>query len=97
MHIYAKATLKKYWQTHPEAREALKAWFADVSAARWRAPGDLRKMYATVSILNDNRAVFNIKGNKHRIVVRINYRRGWVYVRFIGTHAQYNQIDANKI
>jgi len=97
MHIFSKATLKRYWRTHPAARETLRAWFADVSAVTWRTPADLRRIYATVSILNNNRAVFNIKGNKYRVVVSINYERGWVYVRFVGTHAEYDKIDANKI
>lgn len=97
MHVFSKTTLKRYWKANPAAREALKVWFADVSAASWKTPADLRSIYATVSVLNNNRAVFNIKGNKYRIVVRINFVRGWVYVRFIGTHAEYDKIDANKI
>jgi mRNA interferase HigB len=97
MHVFSKGTLREFWKVNPKAKEVLKAWHADVSSAIWKKPTELRNSYATVSILKDNRAVFNIKGNEYRIVVRINYDRGWVYIRFVGTHAEYDKIDADTI
>lgn len=97
MHVFARSTLKQYWQANPSAKEALRAWYADVASSTWEKPADLRRTYATASILKDNRVVFNVKGNSYRIVVRINYARGWVYIRFVGTHAEYDRIDANTI
>ena len=97
MRIIARSTLKKYWQAHPQTEEPLKAWYADVRNSSWKKPADLRTSYATGSILKDNRAVFNIKGNQYRIVVRINYGIGLVFIRFVGTHAEYNKINAETI
>ncbi len=97
MRIIARSTLREYWQTYRETEEALKAWYADVKHATWKNPADLRKTYATVSLLTNDRAVFNIKGNQYRIVVRINYAKALVFIRFVGTHAAYDRIDAEKI
>lgn len=97
MRVIAKSTLVRFWAAHSDAAETLRAWYVDVSKANWRGPSDLKAMYATVSILRDNRAVFNIKGNRYRIVVKINYQAGIVFIRFVGTHAQYDRIDAEAI
>lgn len=97
MRIIARGALRKYWDTHPETEEPLKAWYADVKNSSWKKPTDLRNTYATVSPLKDNRAVFDIKGNQYRIVVRINYAKGLVFIRFIGTHAEYDKINAETI
>ncbi|MCL5429108.1 MAG: type II toxin-antitoxin system HigB family toxin [Chloroflexi bacterium] len=97
MRILARSTLREYWQEHPETEEALKAWYADVRNANWKKPTDLRSIYATVSLLKGDRAVFNIKGNQYRIVVKINYAKSLVFIRFIGTHAAYDRIDAETI
>ncbi|QYK51618.1 MAG: type II toxin-antitoxin system HigB family toxin [Anaerolineales bacterium] len=97
MRVVARSTLREYWVKHPAVAEALKAWYADVSHADWNSPADLRRNYATVSILRDARAVFNIKGNQYRIVVRINYVLKLVFIRFVGTHTEYDKIDAESI
>lgn len=97
MRIVARSTLREYWRKHPAVEQALKAWYADVSHAEWGSPADLRKTYATVSILKDARALFNIKGNQYRVVVRINYSLKLVFIRFVGTHAEYDKIDAESI
>ncbi len=97
MRIIAKKTLREFWECHADAEQALKAWYYDVKHADWKSPGDIRKTYATASILANNRVVFNIRGNNYRLVVAINYDFGIVYIRFVGTHQEYDQIDAEYI
>jgi mRNA interferase HigB len=80
-----------------DAREPAMAWFHQVKQADWAKPADLKRDIRSASILKDGRAVFNIAGNKYRIVVWINYPYTVVYIRFIGTHRQYDAIDAQKI
>jgi mRNA interferase HigB len=75
----------------------LKAWYQEAEDADWKGPGDIKRNYPSASILEDNRVVFNIKGNRYRLIVRINYHYGMVWIRFIGTHSQYDKIDASKI
>ena len=74
-----------------------KAWFQETGHVEWRNPKDIKREYPSASILADNRVVFNIKGNHYRLVVRINYDYQMVWIRFIGTHAEYDKIDATKI
>jgi mRNA interferase HigB len=76
---------------------ALDGWYADVKKVAWREPADLKRQYGSASILKDRRAVFNICGNKYRLVVKINYVKGVVYIRFIGSHAVYDAIDAQEV
>jgi mRNA interferase HigB len=98
--IIALSTLKAFLSRSPafaDAREPVMAWFRQVKAADWAAPADLKRAIRNVSILRDGRAVFNIAGNKYRIVVRINYPYRVVYIRFIGTHRQYDMIDAQTV
>ncbi|NWF81276.1 MAG: type II toxin-antitoxin system HigB family toxin [Chloroflexi bacterium] len=97
MRIIAKKTLREFWECHADAEQALKAWYYDVKYADWKSPVDIRKTYATASILANNRVVFNIRGNNYRLVVAINYDFGIVYIRFVGTHQEYDQIDAEYI
>ncbi|HQS51845.1 MAG TPA: type II toxin-antitoxin system HigB family toxin, partial [Daejeonella sp.] len=72
-------------------------WFRETSNIEWESPGDLKSEYPSASFLHDNRVVFNIKGNKYRLIVRINYDYQMVWIRFIGTHAEYDKIDATRI
>src|SRR5262245_56483901 len=97
MRIIAKKALKAYWTREPAAKTALEAWHAEVKQAQWSTPADVKASYGTASILKDGRVVFNIGGNKHRLVVWINYEFFTVYVRFIGTHREYDEIDAQTI
>ena len=97
MRIIARKTLRKYWESHPDAREALQAWYADVKRAEWNSPADVKRIYRNASIVANNRVVFNIKGNKYRLIVAIDYRRKTIYIRFIGTHAEYDKIDATTV
>jgi mRNA interferase HigB len=97
MRIIAKKTLKDYWQKEPAAQTALEAWHAEAKNAAWSSPNDIKDRYATASILRDGRVVFNIGGNKYRLVVWINYEFFTIYVRFVGTHKEYDAIDAQTI
>lgn len=100
MRIIALSTLKKFWEGSPsnlDAKNPTLAWYKLVEAADWETPHDIKKDFQSASILKDGRAVFNIAGNKYRIVVWINYPYRVVYVRFIGTHEDYDQIDAQTV
>ena len=97
MRVIALSTIKGFWGENPDSEEALKAWYAVTSAADWQKPQDLKDSYRNASILQDGRAVFNIAGNKYRLIVWINYPYRVVYIRFIGTHKQYDAIDAQTI
>ncbi len=83
--------------THSNSEESLKSWHKEAVEASWNSPQDIKKDYPSASILQDNRVVFNIKGNTYRLVVKVNYDFGIVWIRFIGTHAQYDRINASTI
>jgi mRNA interferase HigB len=97
MRIIARKTLISFWKKHPDSAEPLKAWFKVASESAWSSPQDIKAQYKNASILKDGRAVFNIAGNKYRLVVWINYDYGVVYIRFIGTHREYDAINAQTI
>lgn len=97
MRIIARRTLREFWEQHPDAEQALQAWYHDAKDARWTSPTDVKRMYTTASILADNRVVFNIRGNQYRLIVAINYAYGIVYIRFIGTHKAYDNVDATTV
>ena len=100
MRIIALSTLKAFLDAKPvpaDAREPVMAWYRQVKAADWASPADVKRDIRSVSILKDGRAVFNIAGNKYRIVVWINYPYRVVYIRFVGTHRNYDAIDAQSI
>lgn len=95
--IFSKSTLREYWRKNPETEQYLKTWFETVAEANWKNPKDVKSTFANASILKDGRVVFNIKGNSFRLVARINYEKDWLFIRFIGTHQEYDKIDANTI
>ncbi|OYT12882.1 MAG: addiction module toxin RelE [Bacteroidetes bacterium 4572_114] len=97
MRVIAKKTLREFWKKHADSEEQLKTWYKEASKAKWTNPPDIKKEYAKASILKGGRAVFNICGNKYRLVTDINYKRQWAFIRFIGTHDDYDMIDANTI
>ena len=97
MRIIAKKTLKAFWERFPNARGSLEAWHAEAKSATWRTPADVKAKYGSASILKDGRAVFNIGGNNYRLVVWINYEFSVIYIRFVGTHEEYDAIDAETI
>ena len=100
MRIIALSTVKAFLNrsaVHADAREPVMAWFRQVRSADWATPADVKRAIRSVSILRDGRAVFNMAGNKYRVVVWINYPYRVVYIRFIGTHRQYDAIDAQTV
>ena len=97
MRIVAKKTLRDFWNKHNDCEEQLKTWYNETNKTNWKNPNELKKDYPSASILENNRIVFNIKGNKYRLVVKINYEYQIMWIRFIGTHAGYDKIDSNKI
>lgn len=99
MRIIARKTLADHWNKpgREDSEQPLRAWFAEAESACWARPSDLKAQFLSASILRDGRAVFNIAGNKYRLVAWINYPYGVLYIRFIGTHAEYDRIDAQEI
>jgi mRNA interferase HigB len=97
MRIIAKKTLREFWGRHGNAEEPLLAWYREVLKEDWDTPARVKEKYRNASIVGDNRVIFNIKGNDYRLVVRINYPARIVYVRFVGTHAEYDAIDVEEV
>ena len=97
MRVIAKRTLRTFWSKHKNCEEQLKAWFKEAEEAQWRGTSDIKIDYPSASFLKDNRVVFNVKGNSYRLIVKINFSYKIAWIRFVGTHAEYDKIDANKI
>ncbi len=99
MRIIARKALRRFWERpeYSDSEQPLRAWFREASRAEWNHPADIRAAYRTASFVGNDRVVFNIGGNKYRLIVRVNYAYGIIYIRFIGTHRQYDQIDASKV
>lgn len=99
MRVIAKSKLVKYW-SQPECADskgALQSWYDEAIKANWKTPQDIKEQYRNASICGNNRVVFNISGNKYRLVVEMQYRAGIVWVKFVGTHAQYDQINVETV
>lgn len=97
MRVIAKKILRDFWLAHAGCEQQLKSWFQEATNASWKNPNQIKKEYPSASILNDNRIVFNIKGNNYKLVVKINYHYQMVWIRFVGTHSEYDKIKANEI
>ncbi len=100
MRVIAKRALRTFWERHPKnaaAKVPLQDWYARAAVADWATPSDVKAQFGAASILKQGRVVFSVGGNKYRLVVRINYPYRVVYVRFVGTHEEYDAIDANTI
>ncbi len=97
MRIIAKRTLVDFWEVHATAQKPLDEWFRFVRHAEWEDSQDIKRDFASASFLANNRVVFNIGGNKFRLVTKIDYEYKIVFTRFIGTHAEYDKIDAVEI
>lgn len=95
--IIAKRTLREFWKEHADSEQYLKLWYETAKTSNWKSPGDIKRTYINASILKGNRVVFNIKGNSYRLIVKFNYERQWAFIRFLGTHAEYDKVDANTI
>ena len=95
--IIAKRTLREFWKNHTDSEQYLKTWYETAKNSKWSSPNDIKRTYINASILKDSRVVFNIKGNSYRLIVKFNYVRQWAFIRFIGTHAEYDKINADTI
>ena len=97
MRVIAKKVLISFWKIHKDAEQPLKAWYDEVIKANWRTPNDIKLLYKSVSFVEKNRVIFNIAGNKYRLIVAVAYHFGAVYIKFLGTHKEYDRIDAANI
>ncbi|WP_112849323.1 type II toxin-antitoxin system HigB family toxin [Rhizobiales bacterium] len=98
MQVVAKSTLKKFWEVHDQAETPLKIWYATVNGADWVGPSDVKAMFGSnVDFVSDNRLIFDISGNKYRLIVHVSYRFKRVLIKFIGTHAAYDAIDPETV
>jgi mRNA interferase HigB len=99
MRIISRKALRRFWEKreYADAEQPLKAWFREASIADWASPSAIKVMYRSASVIGNNRVVFNIAGNKYRLVVKVNYPYRVLYIRFVGTHRQYDEIDVTEI
>jgi mRNA interferase HigB len=100
MRVIAKRTLREFWESMPkyaDAEDPLRSWYREAKQAIWLTPADIKEQYRNASILKNNRTVFNIAGNKYRLVVEINYVTQIIFIRFIGTHQEYDSIDVETV
>ena len=97
MNVISKRTLVQFYEKHPTAKVPLEVWHADVRKSEWENPEQIKQTYASASFLEDNRVVFNIKGNDYRLIVHIDYKRKIVRIKFIGTHSEYDKIKAKEV
>lgn len=97
MRIISRKRLKEFWERHPDVRQPLQAWYDDASHAIWKSPMDIKAIYRNASFIGNDMVVFNLKGNSYRLVIAIRYEHSIVFIRFIGTHQEYDRIDAAKV
>jgi mRNA interferase HigB len=97
MNIYNRSTIIVFYTKHPDCKDTLEKWYADVLAKNWKRPGDVTKDFNTARTVKNNRSIFKINENDYRLIVEINYPKGWVFIKFIGTHAAYDKVDASSI
>ncbi len=97
MRVIAVKTLRDFWRKHPGAEVPLRSWYAMASRVTWRAPAEVKAAYRNASIIANSRIVFNIKGNDYRLVVAVYYNPKMMFIRFIGTHGDYDKIDASTV
>jgi mRNA interferase HigB len=97
MRVIAVSTLRAFWERYPDAEPPLKAWYEEATGASWSQPADIKAQYRSASVLKNRRLVFNIKGNDYRLIVAIAYKLQIVYVKFVGTHQEYDAVDAENV
>jgi mRNA interferase HigB len=95
--IIAKRALREFWEKHPDSEQYLKTWYDTAKGSKWNSPNDVKKTFINASVLKSGRIVFNIKGNSYRLIVKFNFEKQWAFIRFIGTHTQYDKINADSI
>lgn len=97
MRIIARSSLEAFWNSHADSKQALLAWHDEAKAATWMSPQAIKDQYASASFIGNNRVVFNIKGGHYRLITAVSYKFSAIYIKFIGTHAEYNKIDAATV
>ncbi|HBC88014.1 MAG TPA: addiction module toxin RelE [Lentisphaeria bacterium] len=97
MRVIKRKTLREFYSKHPTAKVPLECWFAEAKMAKWAKPSDIKGKYRSADFLKGNRVVFDIKGNDYRLVVKIAYKPGIIFIRFVGTHKEYDRINAETI
>jgi mRNA interferase HigB len=97
MNIYNRSTIIAFYTKHPDCKETLEKWYNDVLAKNWKRPSDVTTDFNTARTVKNNRAIFKINENDYRLIVEINYQKGWVFIKFIGTHPAYDKVDATTV
>lgn len=97
MRVISIKPLREFWKTHQQAEQPLKTWYQDIENANWKSPQELKRQYRNASIITGKRIVFNIKGNDYRLAVDIEFSIGIIFIVWIGTHAEYDNIDIKKV
>lgn len=97
LRVIAKRTLRDFWTKHADSEQQLTAWYRETEKSGFKNLNELKVEYPSASILKDNRIVFNIKGNKYRLIVKFNFEYQICWIRFVGTHAEYDKVNANEI
>jgi mRNA interferase HigB len=97
MNVYNRGSLTGFYHRHPDCKATLEKWYHDVESMNWKKPGDVTRDFNTARTIGNDRAVFKINLNDFRLIVGINYQKGWVFIKFIGTHAQYPKVAATTV
>jgi mRNA interferase HigB len=97
MNIYNRSALVAFYKKHSDCKETLEKWYHDVSSKSRRKPGDITRDFNTARTIKNNRAIFKINENDYRLIVEVNFQKGWVFIKFIDTHAEYNKVDADTV
>ena len=97
MRVISKKPLREFWIKYPDAEQPLKSWHSIARSAHWHTPAEVKAQFRNASLIGNNRVVFNIAGNKYRLIVFVKYSIQRVYVRFIGTHREYDKIDVSEV
>lgn len=97
MRVIAKKTLRDFWNQHTDCEQQLKSWFQEAEKAQWKTSNQVQSEYPNARVIENRRVIFNIKGNNYRLIIKVNYKYGMIWIRFIGTHAEYDNIDPKTI
>lgn len=97
MNIYNRSSLIAFYKKHSDCKETLEKWYHDVLSKSWRKSGDNTRDFNTARAIKNNRAIFKINKNDYRLIIEINYQKGWVFIKFIGTHAEYDKLNAETV
>jgi mRNA interferase HigB len=97
MNIYNRSSLTTFYKRHPDCKGTLEKWYHDVGSKNWKKPGDVVQDFNTARTIKNNRVIFEINHNDYRLIAEINYLKGWVFIKFIGTHAEYDKVEAETV